>query len=317
VAKFFKTIKNKIMKKLTTLLVATFLTANLWAQSPQKMSYQAVIRDTGNALITNTTVGVKISILQATATGTAIYEETQTPTTNANGLVSLEIGTGTVIGFNTFGSINWANGPYFIKTETDPTGGTNYTITGTSQLLSVPYALYAKTAEHVKGKCGYYLGQSTFGGIIFYLDASECHGLVAKSTDEPGTYQWAINTTKFTNAYADAPYGGRFNYKAINNIYPAVGSAPAMQVCKDLVTGSGAYDDWYLPSVYELFLMFTNIGPGSSLSNVGNFTSDVYWSSTESNNILSWGFDFSGVNNNNQITYQRTNSYKVRAVRAF
>jgi hypothetical protein len=88
---------------------------------------------------------MRISILQTTPSGTAVYVETQTPTTNANGLVSIEIGGGTVVVGN-FSTINWANGPYFVKTETDPTGGTNYSITGTSQLLSVPYALYAATA---------------------------------------------------------------------------------------------------------------------------------------------------------------------------
>jgi len=89
---------------------------------------------------------MKISILQGSTTGTVEYAETQTPTTNANGLVSIEIGEGTVVA-GIFSAIDWANGPYFIKTETDPTGGTSYTITGTSQLLSVPYALHAKTAE--------------------------------------------------------------------------------------------------------------------------------------------------------------------------
>jgi uncharacterized protein (TIGR02145 family) len=138
------------MKKLFTILAAVLLTAPVWAQSPEKMSYQAVIRNSSEALVTNTTVGMQISILQGSATGTAVYVETQTPTTNANGLVSIEIGAGTVVS-GTFASIDWANGPYFIKTETDPTGGTTYTITGTSQLLSVPYALHAKTAETVTG----------------------------------------------------------------------------------------------------------------------------------------------------------------------
>jgi len=138
------------MKKVFTFLAAVLLTAPVWAQSPEKMSYQAVIRNSSEALVTNTTVGMQISILQGSATGTAVYVETQTPTTNANGLVSIEIGAGTVVS-GTFASIDWANGPYFIKTETDPTGGTTYTITGTSQLLSVPYALHAKTAESITG----------------------------------------------------------------------------------------------------------------------------------------------------------------------
>ncbi len=138
------------MKKITTLLVAVLLTVSIWAQSPQKMSYQAVIRDASNALVTNTSIGMQISILQTTATGSAVYVETQIPTTNTNGLVSLEIGTGTVVSGD-FTTIDWANDTYFIKTETDPTGGTNYTITSTTQLMSVPYALHAKTAESVTG----------------------------------------------------------------------------------------------------------------------------------------------------------------------
>ena len=138
------------MRKLFTILVAVLLTATVWAQSPEKMSYQAVIRDASDILVTDTQIGTQISILQGSATGTAVYVETQTPTTNANGLVSLEIGSGTVVSGD-FATIDWANGPYFIKTETDPTGGTSYTITGTSELLSVPYALHAKIAETVTG----------------------------------------------------------------------------------------------------------------------------------------------------------------------
>ena len=136
------------MKRIFTIAAALLMTASVWAQAPEKMSYQAVVRDAGNALVTTQAVGMQISILQGGATGTAVYVETQTPTTNANGLVSLEIGTGTLVSGN-FTAIDWANDTYFIKTETDPTGGTNYTIAGTSQLLSVPYALHAKTAEIV------------------------------------------------------------------------------------------------------------------------------------------------------------------------
>ncbi|MEY4110410.1 MAG: hypothetical protein RLZZ46_765, partial [Bacteroidota bacterium] len=131
------------MKFFHTLLFSLFFfTTFTYAQAPNKMSYQAVIRNSSNTLVTNSVVGMRISILQTSATGTAVYVETQNPTTNANGLVSLEIGGGTAVSGN-FANINWASGPYFIKTETDTTGGTSYTITGTSQLLSVPYALYA------------------------------------------------------------------------------------------------------------------------------------------------------------------------------
>jgi len=135
------------MKKIITICAAILMTASVFAQAPQKMSYQAVIRNSNDQLVANQTVGMQISILQGSASGTIVYSEIQTPTTNINGLVSLEIGTGTTS--DDFSSIDWANGPYFIETKTAVVPPlTTYTITGTSQLLSVPYALHAKTADN-------------------------------------------------------------------------------------------------------------------------------------------------------------------------
>ena len=130
------------MKKIILSLLSLLTVTVVWAQVPQQISYQSVIRDGNNKVIASSTVGIKISLLQGSATGTAVYVETHQKTTNANGLVSLEIGTGTVLS-GSFASINWANGPYLIKTETDPTGGTNYSAPGVFALNSVPYALYA------------------------------------------------------------------------------------------------------------------------------------------------------------------------------
>jgi len=132
------------MKTLIHLSLFLLISASIYAQAPEKMSYQAVIRDGSDALVTNQAVGMQISILQGSATGSAVYSETQNPTSNLNGLVSVEIGMGTTS--DDFSAIDWTAGTYFIKTETDPTGGSNYTITGTSQLMSVPFALYAKTS---------------------------------------------------------------------------------------------------------------------------------------------------------------------------
>jgi hypothetical protein len=122
------------------------------AQAPEKMSYQALVRNNSGALITNKPIGMRTSILQGSISGSPVYVEiyNPNPSTNANGIVTLEIGSGIPVN-GTFASINWENGPYFLKTETDPAGGTNYTITGASQLLSVPYALYAKTAQSLSG----------------------------------------------------------------------------------------------------------------------------------------------------------------------
>ena len=132
------------MKNFNTLfLFFLLITISVFAQSPEKMSYQAVIRDASNTLVTNQSVGMQISILRNSINGSVEYTETKTVTTNINGLVTLEIGSEDTSGFSL---INWSAGPYFIKIETDPDGGINYTISGTSQLMSVPFAMYAKTS---------------------------------------------------------------------------------------------------------------------------------------------------------------------------
>jgi hypothetical protein len=176
------------MKKLYTLVVAVLITAISFAQSPDKMSYQAVVRDSGDALVTNQAVGMQISILQTTATGTAVYVETQTPTTNVNGLLTLEIGAGSVVSGD-FTTIDWSADSYFIKTETDPTGGSSYTITGTSQLLSVPYALHAKTAGSVTET-------QTLANVIAIGNTADAQ---IKNVTDPTDAQGAA-----TKAYVDA-----------------------------------------------------------------------------------------------------------------
>ncbi len=140
------------MNKFLSLLSAIFLVVNVWAQAPQSFSYQAVVRGVNNVLVANKKVGMKISLLKGSETGAAVYVETHTPTSNDNGLVSIAIGAGTKDASSTdFAFIDWANGPYFVKTETDLAGGTSYSLSSVSQLLSVPYAIHAKTAESIVG----------------------------------------------------------------------------------------------------------------------------------------------------------------------
>jgi len=134
------------MKRIYTIIVAVLITASVFAQAPQKMTYQAVVRDANNNLVTNTQVGIEINILEGSTTGTQIYTETQTPTTNDNGLLTIEFG-----GQTGFDAIDWSNGIYFLETKIDPDNSGTYTIVGVSQLLTVPYALHAKTAENISG----------------------------------------------------------------------------------------------------------------------------------------------------------------------
>ncbi len=136
------------MKKyfLTTLFFLLSITAFLMAQTPERMSYQSVLRDAQNRLVTNRQVGVEISILQNSPTGMVVYAERQTATTNAHGLVTVVIGTGQVIS-GSMATIQWENGTFYIRTQIDLNGGSNYTYTNTNQILTVPYAFHAKTAE--------------------------------------------------------------------------------------------------------------------------------------------------------------------------
>jgi hypothetical protein len=170
------------MKKNLKLIIGLLICSIAFGQTPDKMSYQAVLRNASNTLVANQKVSMQISILNG---ATPVYVETQSPTTNINGLVSLEIGSGTIVSGN-FSSINWAAGAYFIKTETDVTGGSSYTITGTSQLLSVPYALHSKTADSVAGN-SYLNADSTveLTGVI----SNRIHDLVSIN----GTIAWTGN----------------------------------------------------------------------------------------------------------------------------
>jgi hypothetical protein len=442
------------MKKLYTILIVLLITASTFAQAPEKMSYQAVVRDASNTLLTNQEVGMQISILQTTITGTAVYIETQTATTNINGLVSLEIGTGSTS--DNFSAIDWSAGPYFIKTATDPSGGSSYSITGTSQIMSVPFAMYAKTSgsstpgpqgapgiQGVQGDtgatgtsgadgatgadgptgalgetgaqgdigatgapgiqgatgsvgaqgdigvtgadgaagtngtqgvqgvtgapgiqgatgsvgvqggigetgadgqggvtqagtginvsgagtegspyvvkitspCGLAIGDTYQGGLIFYLDASGCHGLIAAPSDQNSGdgIQWYNGSFTNTTAFASCVGCGDGNTSMV--VYNQGSGSYAAVICQILSLGEKS--DWYLPSKYELNLMYQNIGQGNALNlgNIGDFASSSYWSSTEDDNGYAWGQNFYY---GDQYSFNKSSiSAMVRAVRAF
>ena len=132
------------------LIIFLFIGVAASAQSPDKMSYQAVIRDANGAILKNQNVTIQFTVIQPSTPGTPVYQEFHRPTTNTNGLVSIYIGTGTVSSGN-FGTVDWSSGPYFLQTEIDPTGGFNYVISSTTELVSVPYALHANVADSLIG----------------------------------------------------------------------------------------------------------------------------------------------------------------------
>ena len=124
------------------IILLGLFSSTAYSQAPSIMSYQAVIRDNTGAIVASQPIGIKISILQGSVTGTPVYVEEQSPTSNSNGLISIQVGSGQATQ-GSIQTIDWASGPYFIQSSCDISGGNNYSVIGTTQLLSVPYALYA------------------------------------------------------------------------------------------------------------------------------------------------------------------------------
>lgn len=135
-------------KSIFLFIIAILFALTTSSQTPQAFKYQAVARDLSGNVLVSINVSFRISILQGSAAGTSVYSEKHTKTTNAFGLVDLEIGNGTAP-TGSFSAINWAGNVYFLKVEMDPNGGTAYQLMGTSQLLSVPYAIQSKKTEEV------------------------------------------------------------------------------------------------------------------------------------------------------------------------
>jgi hypothetical protein len=134
------------MKRILLSTLFLLLVSVLFAQTPQSFKYQTVVRNAGGTILASQSVGFRISVLQGSSSGSVVYSETFTGTTNLFGLITLNIGQGSIVS-GTFSTINWGSSTYFVKVEIDPAGGTAYAEAGTSQLLSVPYAIYAKTAS--------------------------------------------------------------------------------------------------------------------------------------------------------------------------
>ena len=133
--------------KLLYIIVFLAVCMSATAQTPYAFNYQSVVRDANGQLLPNQSVGIQITIRHASATGAQSYQETFTKTTNDYALVNLKVGNGN-IGFGAFDTINWGEGPYFMEVSMDFSGGNNYTVMGSSQLVSVPFALHAKTADN-------------------------------------------------------------------------------------------------------------------------------------------------------------------------
>lgn len=136
------------MKKIISLTACLAIYMVSFAQAPQKFNYQGVARDSAGNILSNKLLSFRLSILQTNVAGASVYTETQTATSDTRGVFSLEVGGGTLVS-GAFNSINWGGDAFYLKTEMDNTGGSNYKTMGTTQMLSVPYAQFANKAGNV------------------------------------------------------------------------------------------------------------------------------------------------------------------------
>ncbi len=321
------------MKKLLCSLVAiATLAISCFGQAPEGFKYQAVVRDAGNTILNNQAVGIRMTIQQGFIGGNSVYQETFSPTTNSFGLVNLEIGSGTVVSGD-FTTIDWSNGPYFIETAVDVTGGTSYAVMGTSQLLSVPYALHAKTAENVMND----LVDDADADPSNELQTLSRVGTTVTLSNGGGTFEDSIgvytagtgidisnnivSTVEPTYTIGLWPeLGGYVFWVSADGKHGLVAEtqdqgAVEWYGAQDLVSDPANHSvngqrfrDWRMPTQYELNEMYVQQGV------IGGFSSVNYFSSTQtsSSGCIAQNFGSGFPFNASMI-----NTYNVRAVRAF
>jgi hypothetical protein len=299
---------------------------------PNAFNYSAVARNAAGIPIASSTIGIQITIIKNSPIGQSQYSENHFVNTDAFGLFNLVIGAGAVQS-GSMTTIDWSNDNYYLKVGMDATGGTNFLTMGTTQLLSVPYALHAKTAESIVGSGSggsgftHYIGEEFGGGVVFHLwkDAAGVeHGLIVDKTDLSTAQVWSNIDVTFIGSSAQSSWDGLSNSNAI--VGQAGHTSSAAALC--LNSTNGAQSDWYLPSIDELSLLWNSrFNVNKSLSTIGGATvlpiyNSYYWSSTEHNCCTAWNFDFLfGIPSDNSSFIpggdNKSIAFYVRAVRAF
>jgi hypothetical protein len=330
-----KSLKTNKMKKITLLSTFCFLLLTLIVKAqtpPNAFNYSAVARNAAGQPIATTTIGIQVTILKTSPTGASQYSENHFVNTDAFGLFNLVIGAGAVQS-GSMATIDWSNDNYYLKVAMDATGGTNFLTMGTTQLLSVPYAIYAKSAGTVSGggtggSFTHYIGEEFGGGVIFHLwkDAQGVeHGLIVDKTDLSTSQVWSNVDQTLIGPAAQSSWDGLSNSNAI--VAQAGHNNSAAALC--LNSTNGGQSDWYLPSIDELDRLYTNIiDVNTSLRGIIGATElkrynigppAGYWSSSEVdylNETLVWFF---GAQNGNYHSEPNGKYYLgyVRAVRFF
>jgi hypothetical protein len=280
-----KRLINNMNRIIMILFIAIFFQKAL-AQSPQAIPYQAIVRNASGNIISNQAVKLRFSMHDSLATGAIVYKELHTTSTNTQGLVNVNIGKGTLLS-GTFSEINWGKNYKFIQVELDALNNNTYTDLGTTQMMSVPYALYAEKTGTSSG-FQHYVGEVFGGGVIFHLlkDSNRAeHGLII-STIDLGNTVWGTEGLTIPNAMNF--YDGSMNTLSIINNESI--SNNAAHLCS--IYRGGGYNDWYLPSIEELLLIYENrYNLNYTLKNIVGSNS-IYNPNPQSNNNWTQSYNY-------------------------
>ena len=287
------------MKKIFTLFIFSFIALFLFAQAPQGVSYQAIAFDASGSAVASSSVGVRISVLEGSATGTAVYIETHSKTTNAQGLFNLSIGQGTPT-TGTFAGINWATGNKFLKVEVDPAGGTSYTSVGTNELMSVPYALFAESTTSSPGNIAAAIIASKAANFAFndYNDDkiyvfNSLSNSWSSQTYNSGTSP-SIEEAKGNFIFNDYNDDKIYVFNANSDLWSSQtynsGTSPSLEI--DTLLGNVSFNDYNDDKIYT----FTSI--------TGLWSFQTYNSGTSPSIIVSKGnFAFNDYNDDKIYVY--------------
>lgn len=324
------------------------LCSAVMSQAPEGFSYQAVVRNEKGEPLTGRSVAFRFRIVQGTPSGQVAYAERHDVSTDDYGFVALAIGEGDVISgsfgsidwgagiwflnvaldtlggsaFNDMGTTRFLSVPYSLFAKNGFSGDYNDlinkpTVNGSETRIAAGdnISLSGSGTEddpYVVGETSHYVGESYGGGIVFYVYDNGRHGLIAAPSDTDHSIEWYNGIRRYTNTTGDGIGSGEMNTTLIialqTNDNPM--SDFAAKACADysVVADGIMYGDWYLPSRYELALLFFN------REVIGNFSEAYYWSSTEFSSLTAWGQDFS---NGVQHNLNKSMPYAIRAIRAF